>query len=175
MTPSLVFMSARFCQSARERSNAGGSGRRRRLPEPTHGYVFTVHFAHADTDLERRMTRSADEFRPVTLVAINAVEQALELAQGRVGAADITAKGGRDLVTATDVAVEDAVRGIVRDAVGSLVVGEERGGEAPADGSPYWLVDPICGTRNFASGMPLYCVNLALVEGDQVTVAAVGD
>ena len=121
------------------------------------------------------MTWSADEFRPVSLVAIGAVEQALDLARRRVGAADITAKDGRDLVTATDVAVEDAVRAIVRDAVGSLVVGEERGGEAPVDGSPYWLVDPICGTRNFASGMPLYCVNLALVEGDQVTVAVVGD
>jgi myo-inositol-1(or 4)-monophosphatase len=121
------------------------------------------------------MTRSGDEFGPVTLVAIDAVERALELTRRRVGAAGITAKAGRDLVTATDVAVEDAVRGIVHDAVGSVVVGEERGGEAPADGSPYWLVDPICGTRNFASGMPLYCVNLALVEGDQVTVAVVGD
>ena len=121
------------------------------------------------------MMRSADEFRPVTRVAIDAVERALELARRRVGAADIIGKGGRDLVTATDVAVEDAVRAIVRDAVGSLVVGEERGGEAPVDGSPYWLVDPICGTRNFVSGMPLYCVNLALVEGDQVTVAVVGD
>src|SRR5207249_2349991 len=61
------------------------------------------------------------------------------------------------------------------DALSFRVVGEERGGEAPADGSPYWLVDPICGTRNFASGMPLYSVNLALVEEDQVTVAVVGD
>jgi len=145
------------------------------LSGPTDGYVFTVHFTHAVADLERGMTWSADEFRPVSLVAIGAVEQALDLARRRVGAADITAKDGRDLVTATDVAVEDAVRAIVRDAVGSLVVGEERGGEAPVDGSPYWLVDPICGTRNFASGMPLYCVNLALVEGDQVTVAVVGD
>ena len=55
------------------------------------------------------------------------------------------------------------------------MVGEERGGEAPADGSPYWLVDPICGTRNFASGMPLYCVNLALVESGRIAVAVVGD
>ncbi len=67
------------------------------------------------------------------------------------------------------------MRGIVRAAMGPLVIGEERGGEAPADGSSYWLVDPICGTRNFASGMPLYCVNLALVEGNQVSVAVVGD
>jgi myo-inositol-1(or 4)-monophosphatase len=118
---------------------------------------------------------STDRFRPETLVAIDAVERALELARRGVDASPATTKGGRDLVTATDVAVEDAVRGIMTSALGSLVVGEERGGEAPADGSPYWLVDPICGTRNFASGTPLYCVNLALVEGDHVTVAVVGD
>ena len=121
------------------------------------------------------MTTSRDGLRLETRVAIDAVEQALELARRRVGAEDITAKGARDVVTATDLAVEDAVRAIVRDALASPVIGEERGGERPADGSPYWLVDPICGTRNFASGMPLYCVNLALVEGDQVTVAVVGD
>jgi myo-inositol-1(or 4)-monophosphatase len=36
-------------------------------------------------------------------------------------------------------------------------------------------VDPICGTRNFASGIPLYCVNVALVEDGAVTAAVVGD
>ena len=121
------------------------------------------------------MTPSTDEFRPETRVAIDAVKRALAIARRRIGAEDITAKGGRDLVTVTDVAVEDAVRGIVADALRFSVIGEERGGEASADGSPYWLVDPICGTRNFASGIPLYCVNLALVEGDEVTVAVVGD
>ena len=121
------------------------------------------------------MTQSTDGFRPETLVAIGAVERALEVARRRVGAEDISSKGTRDVMTATDLAVEDAVRAIVRDALSFSVIGEERGGEAPADGSPYWLVDPICGTRNFASGIPLYCVNLALVEGGQVTVAVVGD
>jgi myo-inositol-1(or 4)-monophosphatase len=114
-------------------------------------------------------------FLPKTLVAIDAVRRALELARQRVGADSITAKDERDVVTATDVAVEDAVREIVSCALGLPVVGEERGGEAFADRSPYWLVDPICGTRNFASGIPLYCVNLALVEGDLVTTAVVGD
>lgn len=113
--------------------------------------------------------------RPQTVVAVDAAGRALDVARSRVGAEAITAKGARDVVTATDVAVEDAVREIVSAALGYPVVGEERGGEGPADGSPYWLVDPICGTRNFASGLPLYCVNLALVEGDQVTVAVVGD
>ena len=114
-------------------------------------------------------------FRPETLVAVDAVGWALELARRRAGAEEITSKGARDVVTATDVAVEDALRDRVSRTLGFSVIGEERGGEASADGSPYWLVDPICGTRNFASGHPLYCVNLALVEGDQITLAVVGD
>ena len=121
------------------------------------------------------MTSFAEGFRRETVVAMGAVERALELARRGVGAKVITSKGTRDVVTATDVAVEDPVRGFVADALGFAMTGEERGGEASADGSPYWLVDPICGTRNFASGIPLYCVNLALVEGGQVTAAVVGD
>src|SRR5438034_11005337 len=121
------------------------------------------------------MTPYPEGFRRETVVGIGAVERALELARRGVGSKDIASKGTRDLVTATDVAVEDAVRDILHDALGVPVIGEERGGKASADGSPYWLVDPICGTRNFASGIPLYCVNLALVERDEITVAVVGD
>ena len=121
------------------------------------------------------MPRSADEFRPETLVGVDAVKRALTIARRGVGSDDVTVKDGRDLVTGRDVAVEDTIRGVVADALGFSVVGEERGGEAAADGSPYWLVDPICGTRNFASGVPLYCVNLALVEGEAITVGIVGD
>jgi myo-inositol-1(or 4)-monophosphatase len=118
---------------------------------------------------------NAPVFRRETLVAVDAVTRALELARGGVGASDISAKEGRDLVTAADVAVEDLVRATLAEAFPFPAVGEERGGKPPIDGSPYWLVDPICGTRNFASRIPLYCVNLALVESDQVTVAVVAD
>jgi hypothetical protein len=121
------------------------------------------------------VTELAEPFRPETLVGIEAVQRALTIARPGVDAEDVSEKGERDLVTVADVAVEDAVRHVLTNAMKASVIGEERGGEVPADGSPYWLVDPICGTRNFASGIPLYCVNLALVEGNEVTVAVVGD
>jgi len=114
-------------------------------------------------------------YRPETVGAIDAVTRGLEVALRGVGADEITSKGPRDLVTATDVAVEDEVRRLLSESSAVPVVGEERGGAAPADGSPYWLLDPICGTRNFASGLPLYSVNLALVESGRVTVGVVGD
>jgi myo-inositol-1(or 4)-monophosphatase len=121
------------------------------------------------------MTLRASGFWPETLLAIETMEAALVIARSGIGAQDITAKGERDLVTETDLAVEDAIRDLIGVPLGFPIVGEERGGEAPTDGSPYWLVDPICGTRNFASRIPLYCINLALVEDGGVTVAVVGN
>jgi myo-inositol-1(or 4)-monophosphatase len=115
-----------------------------------------------------------DGLRPETVAALEAVERGLEIARARVGAGEVTLKGARDLVTATDVAVEDAIRHVLGDTFGIPVVGEEGGGEASRDGA-YWLVDPICGTRNFASGIPLYCVNVALVEDEEVVLGVVGD
>lgn len=116
-----------------------------------------------------------DGFRPETRAAIEVVAQANVLVTRSIGAAGTMSKGGRDLVTTADIAVEDAVREVLTAALGLPVIGEERGGEPPTAGSAYWLLDPICGTRNFASAIPLYCVNLALVEGGQITVAVVGD
>ena len=48
-----------------------------------------------------------DGLQRATAIAITAVRRGLDLALSRVGADKITSKGGRDLVTATDTAVED--------------------------------------------------------------------
>ncbi len=112
--------------------------------------------------------------RPETQTAIRAAGIAQRIADSRVGADHITSKGGIDLVTDTDLACEDAIRSeLNRSFPDYAVVGEERQG-TPRPGRPYWLVDPICGTRPFASNIPLYCTNIALVEDGEVTTAAIG-
>ena len=115
-----------------------------------------------------------DARRPETTIAADAVRAALALAREGTGVVRDKAGPSRDVVTDADVAVEDLVRARLDAATGVAVVGEERGGE-PAEGAPYWMVDPICGTRNFSSGIPLYAVNVALVEDGAITLAAVGD
>jgi myo-inositol-1(or 4)-monophosphatase len=112
--------------------------------------------------------------RSETKCAIQAAGIAQQIADSRRGADIVTSKGGIDLVTNTDLACEDAIRTeLGRGFPEYPVIGEERGG-APDGQSPYWLVDPICGTRTFASNIPLYCTNIALVEDGEVTIGVVG-
>jgi myo-inositol-1(or 4)-monophosphatase len=118
---------------------------------------------------------TAIRFGPQTSAAIEAVRLGLRLAREQSGRAAITPKAGRDIVTSADIAVEDAIRELIADRTGLPVVGEEHGGEIPRDGSACWLVDPICGTRNYASGTSLYSINVALAEGGQIAVGVVGD
>ncbi len=103
------------------------------------------------------------------------MRRTLRLAADATGSADVHAKVGRDVVTSVDVTAELIIRQVLTEATGLPVAGEEHGGQIPADGSPCWLVDPICGTRNYASGVPLYAVNVALAERGAVVAAVVGD
>ncbi|GAA1414246.1 inositol monophosphatase family protein [Catellatospora coxensis] len=79
-------------------------------------------------------------------------------------------KGGGDFATAADVAAEQVILDILRNArPHDAVLGEESGQTGAADRQ--WLVDPLCGTLNYAVGTMLVAVNVALRGGP----AAVAD
>ncbi|WP_206505425.1 inositol monophosphatase family protein [Streptomyces chrestomyceticus] len=81
-------------------------------------------------------------------------------------------KGGGDFATEADVAAEKAILGVLRAArPDDAVLGEEGGRQGAADAARQWLVDPLCGTLNYAVGSMLVAVNVALREG----AAAVAD
>ncbi|MEH0981399.1 inositol monophosphatase family protein [Micromonospora sp. CPCC 205556] len=81
-------------------------------------------------------------------------------------------KGGGDFATAADVEAEDAILGVIRAArPDDAMLGEEGGQRGPADAVRQWLVDPLCGTLNYAVGNMLVAVNVALRDG----AAAVAD
>jgi myo-inositol-1(or 4)-monophosphatase len=54
-------------------------------------------------------------------------------------------------------------------------IAEESGHTGPEDSPRVWLLDPLCGTLNFAAGMPIVGVNAALVDSGEVVAAAVAD
>lgn len=81
-------------------------------------------------------------------------------------------KGAGDFATAADVEAEKAILGVIRAArPDDAVLGEEGGQQGAADAARQWLVDPLCGTLNYAAGTMLAAVNVALHGG----AAAVAD
>jgi myo-inositol-1(or 4)-monophosphatase len=116
------------------------------------------------------------ELRPETRAAIAAVRVGLDVVISRSGAEDVRSKGPLDLVTGTDLLSQEAIkRTLEEQAPGIAFVGEEGEATIPEGAERYWLVDPVCGTNNFAAGLPFYAVNVALFEGGRVVLGVVGD
>ena len=104
-------------------------------------------------------------------VAVRAGLAGAAVVRSRYGTASRrVAEEGVDFTTEADVDTELAVRSVLSSLrPGDAIVGEELG--ASGDSARRWLVDPICGTLNFAARVPLFAVNVAL-EVDGATVAA---
>src|SRR5438105_14836264 len=100
----------------------------------------------------------------------------------KLEAGDVSEKGPGDFVTVADVASEQRLTPALRELLpGSLVVGEEAVAGDPAvlallDGDdPVWVVDPIDGTANFATGIPMFAVMVGLVRRGETQAAWIHD
>ena len=69
-----------------------------------------------------------------------------------------------DIVTEADVAAEGLIREGLAALDSKLGFWGEESNRRP-DEAAFWVVDPIDGTNNFAMGLPLYAVNIALQNG----------
>lgn len=82
-----------------------------------------------------------------------------------------------DVVTRTDFAIQDRLQGVLLQLLPeSCFLGEE--GFTAAEyltASPHWIVDPLDGTLNFASGLPLFGASVALVVGGKPVLGVVYD
>ncbi|CDN57654.1 Inositol-phosphate phosphatase (plasmid) [Neorhizobium galegae bv. officinalis bv. officinalis str. HAMBI 1141] len=80
-------------------------------------------------------------------------------------------KGPSDYVSAVDRDAETLARRLLADSgPDDLVVGEEQGGNATGS---YWLIDPVDGTANFISGIPIWSVSIAYVAAGTPVLGAV--
>lgn len=83
-------------------------------------------------------------------------------------------EGINNLVTEVDQAVEKTVTGmILADFPEHFILGEEYRSERPEAAQYLWILDPIDGTVNFAHGIPLCCISLALLHNDELILGAV--
>lgn len=83
-------------------------------------------------------------------------------------------KGPQDLVSEADRACEAVIVDAVSGAFpGDSVLGEETG--FTKRGEATWVIDPIDGTANFLTGVPFWCVSVALVQSSEALLGFVYD
>jgi myo-inositol-1(or 4)-monophosphatase len=108
---------------------------------------------------------AADDAAEALGIARQVAAEAAALLRGaadNVGRID-TKKNPRDLVTEWDRRAEDLIRARLQQLTPEVpLLGEERGASGAGAGADRWLVDPIDGTVNFAHGLPLFAVSIAL-------------
>lgn len=80
----------------------------------------------------------------------------------------------KDLVTEWDVRSEEVIRKVLDEHTpGIPVLGEEGGQGGGASSGLRWIVDPIDGTVNFAHGLPIWSVSIAIEDAGTVLAGVV--
>ncbi|MGF1594304.1 MAG: inositol monophosphatase family protein [Kiloniellaceae bacterium] len=94
----------------------------------------------------------------------------------------IESKGLQDVVSIADKKVEELIRGRLEARFPEDgFLGEETGASAAGapgqavPGQAVWVVDPIDGTACFLSGMPTWCVSIALVRDGEIEIGVIYD
>jgi myo-inositol-1(or 4)-monophosphatase len=108
-------------------------------------------------------------------LAADLVRQAGALAASmRRGELNISTKSGvTDLVTAADHAAERLITEALRAARPNDSIMGEEGAHHEGSSGRTWVIDPVDGTYNFASGLTHWCSALALTDADKTLVGAI--
>jgi len=114
--------------------------------------------------------------RPLAGEAISMAREAGRILRRRFRTAvRITKKGPADIVTATDVEAQALIVQRIRRKFPAHGILAEEGLDSTAGTEWRWIVDPLDGTKNFAHGLPSFCVSIAAERAGRVELGVVLD
>lgn len=82
-------------------------------------------------------------------------------------------EGINNLVTEADHAAEKAIMAVIRKNFPDHFILSEEAGELSRQSDYKWIIDPIDGTINFAHGIPINCVSIAVEYKGEIMLGAV--
>jgi len=82
-------------------------------------------------------------------------------------------EGINNLVTEADHAAEKAIIDTIKENFPDHYILSEEAGELVMDSEYKWIIDPIDGTVNYAHGIPICCVSIALEQHGQMIMGAI--
>ncbi|GIW07838.1 MAG: hypothetical protein KatS3mg060_2643 [Dehalococcoidia bacterium] len=109
-------------------------------------------------------------------VAVAAAREAGRIALGhRRRAVAVSHRGRANVTTDADLAAEAAILSRVRAAFPEHDILAEESGASGSAGRLCWIIDPIDGTFNYALGIPLFSVSIALLVDGRPIVGVIFD
>jgi len=110
------------------------------------------------------------------VAALSAARRAGEVLRAGFGTEHaITYKGEVDLVTEVDTEAERVIREELLGTFPTHGMLAEEGGELGGEEDARWIVDPLDGTTNYAHGLSIFCVSIALERAGEVVLGVVHD
>jgi myo-inositol-1(or 4)-monophosphatase len=119
------------------------------------------------------MSHTPDTDRLLRVGIAAAYKGAEVLRRLRGGHVRIREKGRADLVTEADTGSEAAIIDSIRGVFPDHAFLAEESGAAGMHGGYRWIVDPLDGTTNFAHGIDLFCISIAVALENDVLAGIV--
>lgn len=82
-------------------------------------------------------------------------------------------EGVNNLVTEADHAAEKAIIDVISSNFPDHFILSEEAGEISTSSEYKWIIDPIDGTVNFANGIPICCVSIAVEHQGEIVLGAI--
>lgn len=117
-----------------------------------------------------------EELQGFLLSAFEMAEKAGEIQLGyfrSAGLEQTTKLNDSDVVTIADKESEAAILGHIRTTYPEHGVISEESGRDHEDREWRWVIDPLDGTTNFSSGLPAFCVSIALEHNKEAILGVV--
>ena len=109
-------------------------------------------------------------------VATQAVEEAGDIVITRFQQETHTYyKDKTHIVTEVDLVAEKVMMALLREEFPDFGIVTEESENIAGDAPYTWIIDPLDGTRNYAYGIPHFCISLALAQGDEVLLGIIYD
>lgn len=118
---------------------------------------------------------SGDRWKRHREVAEEAARAAGQVLREHLGHVAVEYKGAIDLVTEADREAERVIISRIRAAFPEHGFLAEESGRDKADSDWVWLIDPLDGTTNYAHGLPLFAVSIALQAQGELVIGVVYD
>jgi len=116
-----------------------------------------------------------DEYLKIAKRAALAASPVLLNNFGKIKKNDIVEKSLNDFLTYVDEQSENKIITIIRNAFPSHTILAEESGSDRIESDYQWIIDPLDGTKNYISGIPVFAISIALKFKQEIILGVVYD